>query len=708
MRLPLSPRRVWALLGKEMHALFAQPLLWIVGTVFLVLAGYYFYTDLAFYVTFGFGENIFENFFQLLFVDLRLVLMLTIPLLTMRLFAEEKKLGTIELLFTYPLTDLEIFVAKLIACTLAAWVLLAATGVTLVYLHGLEAFPVAPVLAGYAGLALMAVSFVAIGILLSSLTDNQVVAAMSTAGTLLLLWVLSWSDTSGEGSVARWFGRLSMFEHFEGFTRGVIETKDLVYFGSLVALASAAALQVLGSRSWRGRRLAPSLIGLLGLLVSLWFVDALAERHNVRFDLTPQKRFTLSAHARRILEQLPRDVELVAFLRSGDPRNSGTLDLLQRIAEVSPRVGLRAVDVNRNPAMARRYGVDAYGAIVVESGGRRHVFNSAREDLLVGAMLELTRATPQVIVFRGVGVEDAEGATAVDGGGRLAGFRAIARALVDDGATVRAIGSGDPIPPDTSVLVVVGQGDVWTPGDVTDLDAFVRRGGRVLALLDPLSAPALVAWLGEIGIAPRGDVILDPDKRIHGGEGVSIEAGPPDGLAAVSGDAGTAGPISASLDHGVLLSLARSLDVGDGVVVLLTSGDGSWATPDVDRAQRGLASFDGSRDRRGPHPVAVAREWQAGPGRQPARVVVVGDSDVASDAFLDFLGNRDFVQNAISWLAGDEDLIALRPRRKEFGTQQFFLSAAQARTALLIGVVAVPGASALLAFALWARRRFKR
>lgn len=700
----LSLRRLVALLRKELHALFGQPLLYLIGTFFFLLAGYYFYTDLVFFVTFGFGENIFENFFQLLFVDLRLVLLLTAPLLTMRLFAEERKLGTIELLFTYPLTDLEIYLAKLLAAAVAVVALLAvAVGGPLVYLFRLQPFPIAPILGGFGGLALMAVSFIACGLLLSSMTDSQVVAAMSTLGILLLLWVLSWNETSTDPGPAAWLTHLSMFDHFEGFSRGVVETKDLVYFACLIVLASAGALQVLAARAWRGNRLVPTVLGLAGLLVALGFADALGELHSVRFDLTPQQEYTLSPHARRILERLPRDVELVVFARSGDPANAATLDLLERIGAASPRVKHRVVDVNRNPAMARRYGVEAFGAIVVESGGKRRVFNSAKEALVVGAMLEVTRSRPIVVAFaRGHG----EGST--EEGIRKSGFSALAAALADEGATVRSIEPAEIPAVDPTVLVVAGGQKPWTLEEIAALDGWMQRGGGLLALREPGAETPLSAWLGAAGIASGGAVVLDPENRLFGGEGVSIEAKPPEGGPPAVAGAASARLITDTLDHGVLLSSAAPLVVGEAGIPLLVSGQQSWATVDLDRAERGFATFDGSRDQRGPFTVAAAREWPAGAAGRAARLVVVGDTDFASNGFIDFLSNRDFVLNALSWLAGDDDLIALRVRRKEMGREQFFLSAAQARTALLLGVGLLPGASALIAAVLLLRRRFGR
>ena len=697
--------RVGALLRKELHALFGQPLLYVVGAFFLLLAGYYFYTDLVFFVTFGFGENIFENFFQLLFVDLRLVLLLTVPLLTMRAFAEEKKLGTTEMLFTWPLRDGEILAAKFLACALAASALLAVTVVPLLWLHRQQAYPPGPVAAAYLGLVLMAMSFVAIGLLLSSLTDNQVVAAMSTLGVLLLLWVLSWNESAGESGWLSWLPRLSMFDHFEGFARGVVETRDVVYFACLVAFGATACLQVLGARSWRGSRLAPTLVGLGGLLVALGFAGAFGERWNARFDLTPERRHTLSPHTRRILERLDADVEIVAFVRSADPANAWTTGLVGRFAEASPRVHVRTVDVNRNPAMARRYGIDAYGAVVVARGDRKRAFRQANEEMIAGALQDLGRARPLSVALV---PDDLDAAGALDRGRE---FKALAGSLVDQGDVVRMVAPGAG-PGEADVAVVLGGAGAWPMSRVAAFEAWLARGGRLLVLAEAGSAPELAAWLARRGADPQPEAVLDPDNRLHGGEGVSMRAFPPaqtsvdTAVPAPAGDSARA--VASGLDQGVLLSLARPIAPGPDATTLLASGSGSWATRDLDRAQRGVASFDTTVDARGPVPVAVAQEWPVGNGSPAARMIVVGDADFATDGFLDFLDNRDFLLNSIGWLAGDDDLVALRGRRKEVGREQFFLSAAQAREAFALAVGVLPLLSALVALALVVRRRLAR
>ena len=243
-----------ALFRKELLSYFVSPLFYVVAAVFLCLSGYYFYTDLIFFVTFGFGMNILENFWQLLLVDLRLVMLLSIPLLSMRLFAEEKKLGTIELLLTYPVRDGEVVSAKFAACAVVFGVMLACTLLYPIYVNILQPFPWLPLLAGYLGLFLLGLSFIACGVFVSSLTESQVVAGMATIGILLFFWIVSWNEAATSPQLLRLLIRVSMFDHFQTFARGVIDAQDVAYFLSFIGFFGFLTLRVLESRKWRGRR----------------------------------------------------------------------------------------------------------------------------------------------------------------------------------------------------------------------------------------------------------------------------------------------------------------------------------------------------------------------------------------------------------------------------------------------------------------------
>jgi ABC-2 type transport system permease protein len=243
-----------AVLRRELRSYFGSPLVYWVAAAFLAYAGYYFHSDLVFFVTFGFGLNIMENFWQLLFIDLRLVLLLAIPLLTMRLFAEERRLGTLELLLTYPVSDRAIVAAKLGACLIVIGTLLTATLVYPAWVHHVQPFALAPLVAAYLGLVLFAAACAAYGLFISSLTDSQVLAGFLTALPLLLLWLLSWNEAASAEATLPLVQALSIFNHFQPFTVGIIEARDVWYFVGGTGLFVGATLRVLESRQWRGRR----------------------------------------------------------------------------------------------------------------------------------------------------------------------------------------------------------------------------------------------------------------------------------------------------------------------------------------------------------------------------------------------------------------------------------------------------------------------
>jgi ABC-2 type transport system permease protein len=247
---------------KEMRLYFGSPVAYVVFTFFLLIAGWFFsqiflyYSEISMrsFMQPGMGQNlnITENVMRPLFTNMSVVLLFFIPMLTMRLFAEEKKSGTMELLLTYPVRDGEVLAGKFLAAAGLYVVLLA---LTLLY-PGLVAYFTrvewGPILTGYLGLVLTGATFLAVGILVSSLTENQIVAGFGTFGVLLGLWIIGWGAEFSGGTLRAVLQYLSITEHMDGFSRGLIDTRDLVYYGSAIALALFLTLRSLESKRWRG------------------------------------------------------------------------------------------------------------------------------------------------------------------------------------------------------------------------------------------------------------------------------------------------------------------------------------------------------------------------------------------------------------------------------------------------------------------------
>ena len=256
-------RNALTIAGKELRSYFVSPIAYVVLTGFLLLGGWFFFNLLA---RFNFLLSIYSamrnpeaqmrlnlNEFVIspLLHNLSVVLVILIPVITMRSFAEEKRSGTHELLMTSPLSITEIVAGKFLG-TFAF--LLVMIGLTAVYPAILLLYgnPEVGILAsGYLGLLLLAVAFATVGLLTSSLTENQIIAAVSCLVVLLLLYVIAWpADTAGSvlGAVLKY---LSLTEHFGELVKGVIDTKDLVYFLSVIILALFLTQRSVESVRWR-------------------------------------------------------------------------------------------------------------------------------------------------------------------------------------------------------------------------------------------------------------------------------------------------------------------------------------------------------------------------------------------------------------------------------------------------------------------------
>lgn len=238
---------------RELSAYFGSVVAYVLLAVFLVLSGYFFYSDLVFFILFG-GATLASGLWQFVFLDMRMVAMLILPLLTMRLFAEEKKLGTLELLWTYPVRDAEIVLGKFLAAWLFYVAMLIPTAAGPIVFHWYHPFDVPPVLAGYLGMVLLGSAFIACGLFVSSLTENQVVSAMVTYGIIVLFWFLTWNEEAATHDVMRWLLGVSLFDRFFNFTRGVIDTRDVAFFLLFIAFFLFLTWQSLATRSWRGVR----------------------------------------------------------------------------------------------------------------------------------------------------------------------------------------------------------------------------------------------------------------------------------------------------------------------------------------------------------------------------------------------------------------------------------------------------------------------
>ncbi len=259
-------RNCYAIYRKEMGHYFVSPLAYIVVGVFLILAGFFFSNILAVLIRQAFEASmqsmqfggmapidvpslVLRNFFGVLG---SLLLFLT-PMLTMGVYSEERKRGTMELLMTSPITDVEIVLGKFLASLTLFVIMLAPTALYQAYALW-HADPVAPwrlLLSGYLGLLLLGGGLLAIGAFLSSLTENQLISAVLTFGVFLILWVIDFGSRGMGSDLGAVLEYLSVTRHYDDFTRGVVDTTAVIYYASLMLIGLFLTMRSLDSMRWR-------------------------------------------------------------------------------------------------------------------------------------------------------------------------------------------------------------------------------------------------------------------------------------------------------------------------------------------------------------------------------------------------------------------------------------------------------------------------
>lgn len=438
------------------------------------------------------------------------------------------------------------------------------------------------------------------------------------------------------------------------------------------------------------------LAAALGVIGSLTTAQLILSQRTWRLDLTPEQRYVLSPHARKILDDLDQDVEITAFVRSDDPRNPDTEDLLWRIDSASDRVRHQIIDVNRNPALARRYGVSSYGAVVVQSDGRRKQFTNPNEALLMAAIVQVTRPGRQRVYFlSGHGEHNPRDRD------RERGYSSARLALIQELYEVEELGlvGERGVPADASVLVVAGPQSNLLPSELSRIDEYVRRGGALLVLLDPGPTTGLAVLLERYGLSVSDQVVLDSENRLFAGDFLTMLV---PGLSPQH-------PVSSALQTPPLMSQIRAVSaresgLAEGAIEVLKTSPSSWSTSDPEALETGVGRFLEGHDTRGPIAVgaSVVVKNESGP---PGRVLVYGDSSFATNFFLDYLGNRDLLLNSINWLAGETALIASRPPAQTPGVEQFFLSARHGRFIFWLGTIVQPLVVLLIGTLVFVRRQ---
>lgn len=458
-----------------------------------------------------------------------------------------------------------------------------------------------------------------------------------------------------------------------------------------------------------------SIVVVLGILIA---VNYLAVRQNKRWDLTENQAYSLSDQSIKVLQGLDAPVTFTVY--DQEAAFDRFRERLDTYKYNSDKVSVEYVDVDRQPARAKAAQVQAYGTIVIQYKDRtERVTSTTEQDVTNGLIKAVTGETRKVYFTQGHGEKNTTGAD------RL-GYASVADALTSDNYAVETLVlvQQREVPADASVVIVAGPQTDFLQPEMDALGRYVAKGGKVMLLLDPRTGgeatplPNLRAFLATWGITLGDDVVLDASgigQLLGTDASVPVAASYP------------AHAITEGFNLMTAFPLARSVTAAPGgtnghtAQPLVETSAQSWAETNLSSLAGGGQVAMDADDRPGPIALAAAVSAPATdaaaaakasnpptdtpetPETRESRIIAIGDSDFAANYGLGIQGNRDFFLNAVSWLAQQEGLIAIRPR--EAGDRRITLTAAQSQNIMLLSIFVIPGLVLATGVYTWWRRR---
>ena len=438
---------------------------------------------------------------------------------------------------------------------------------------------------------------------------------------------------------------------------------------------------------------------ILIIIAVIAVANFLAQRYNKSFDATANKRFSLSDQTQKIVKELKQEVKITYYDETS--RFQTGKDLLERYANLSPKVHVDYVDPFKKPQLARQAGIKTAGTAVVEVGTKREEAKSMTEEGVTGAIIrDLKGGTRNVCVVSGSGehqIEDSE----------RNGYSRLKELLAKDTYDTKTINllQKAEVPSDCTVLMVGGPTSDYADPEVGAIKTYVENGGRAMFLLDPplkigkrdiAENTALTNLLASWGVTANKDLILDPNPI-----GQLAGLGPEIPLVTTYDSHPIVNEMKGTATG---FPISRSLDIKNGdkttVQKLFGSSDSSFATSNLASAE---IRIDPAKDKKGPLTMAAAGSYNTGKPNSQGRFVVVGNSGWSANGFLNFNGNRDLMLNSMNWLASDEDLISIRPKEPE--DRRINLTRAQFAWLRLVSQFGLPAIVVIGGVMVWWRRR---
>ena len=441
------------------------------------------------------------------------------------------------------------------------------------------------------------------------------------------------------------------------------------------------------------------------VLAVLVMANFLAQRYNKSYDSTANKQFSLSDQTVKVVRGLQQDVQLNYYDKTSsftDPRGN-VRDLLDRYANLSPKIHLNYVDPDKKPQLAKAAGVRSYGTLTIEAAGRKQEAKGVTEEEVTGALVRALKGSERLVcVVQGTG-EHEIGEAGPDGA-------QLSKDLLEKNnykTQVVNLLRAPAIPKECSVLMIAGPKQEYVAPAVNAIKTYVEGGGRALFALDPplqlkgesiSENAALTSVLAAWGVTPQKDLVIDlnPLSQVFGFSAavVLIQKYEQQAIVRDLRGAPTAFP------------LARSIEAKNGanttVEKLFETGEDAFATPNLSSAE---VNPQDKNNKKGPLTLAAAGNYKTSQPNVTGRFVVVGSSSWLQNNILGGrnFANRDLFLNTMNWLSSDEDLISIRPKEPE--NRPLMMTARQMRVVLYSSLLALPLIVLAAGLSVWWKRR---
>ncbi len=679
-------RQLRAIVGRETGAFFKSAMAPMVLTGYLVTVGIFFtiflygYSDMSLTALqsprSGNYMNLAEGLFRPMVSNAIFFLLFLMPAITMRLFSAEFRSGRFDLIASWPVADHIWVLGKWMSAWLAAGVMILASVAYFGVVWFLGSPEIGPAVVAVLGQILFVGCLAAWGTLASSLFNHQMVAYFLAFLWFMFLFIVGALERYLSGLLGAVTHEFSLLFHFERFSRGVADSRDLLYFVLMTVIPLFAATAVVAGRRMPAKRRFAQWIPTLLVVVLAVVVYILGQTWVGAWDLTGNKRYSLAPQTLQVLDALPENltklkadaeaaadpigdvdqVRVLAFYQRLDPAREITESLLKAFAQRSNRFQFEFMDPDTELELVRRYQITATRTVVVKVADRYATLLQPEESALVSAVYRLsTGKLARVCQLMGHGEHQISS-------DERSGYSSYDLLLGDQGYDVRSLNltEAPKVPESCDVLVIAGPRLEPEPQELEAIEGHLARGGSVLAMFDPPTPSGWVDWMANWRVGLTGDVLIAVD-RVGAQRGISartivVEEG--------YGDHEVVKSLQGMPSIYPLVQALTPVGEPDSVTVgavIMQSSDQTWSESDPDTRFFGRPSYNREVDGKGPLPIGMVLEIKLGSGEiRPGRMVVIGNSEFINNANVKMAANRDVVLNAIGWLAREEGLIQIR------------------------------------------------